>query len=218
MKRVLQPLPSLGSNNSLLQLTYPSAVERRPYLGKGKGKARYVHTKYTQQKKKPRFHKKIVVIRYMGPKAPSTFTIKERFVFLQGMLPEIGYEYSEKQIRKSISDTINASELVLVAVEPNDFEFLEAFGKQLCVPAQAPELEWTGRALKQLAGSGCVYVRLIYEISVAESENSDSIDSAIACSSPELKIVKVETPGNEAINMHCYCIHYYCCVFHRHKK
>ena len=124
----------------------------------------------------------------MGPKAPNSFTIKESLVFLRGMLPEIGYEFNEKQVRKCILDTINASEEVPVISDPFSFEFLEASGKRLCVPAQAPELEWTGKALKHLSGSGSLYVRLNCEI------NDEISDTA---SSPELEIVKVETPGNE---------------------
>ena len=195
VKKIFQPLSFTCSKSS--QFMYPSALERRPYIGKGKG--RFIHAKYIQ-KKKPRFHKKIIVIRHMGPKAPGVFNLKENLVLLCGMLPEIGYEFSEKQIRKCICDTINASEQASIVIEPDDFEFLEAYGKRLWVPAQTSELEWTGKALKQLAGSGCIYVQLIRDMCVDESENSDSIDSEVSCSSPELKIVKVETPGNEVDN------------------
>ena len=160
---------------------------------------RYIHTKYTTQKKQqPRFFKKIVVIGYMGPKAPNSFTAKEDLVFLRGMLPEIGYEFNERQVRKCILDTINASEEVPVITDLYSFEFLEANGKRLCVPVQTPELEWTGKALKHLSGSGSLYVRLNCEISESDHENSGSFDDS-ASSSPELEIVKVETPGNETL-------------------
>ena len=192
VKRIFQPYPKI-SNTSQVQRSYPSVLERRPYSGKGKGKMRYTHAKYTTQKKKPRFYKKIVVIRCMGPKAPSSFTIKNSLVYLRGMLPEIGYEFSEEQVRKCILDTINASEEVPVNTDLYCFEFLEAYGKQLCVPAQTSELEWTGKALKHLAGSGSLYVRLLCEMNESDHENS-GFDNAPS-SSPELKIVKVETPG-----------------------
>ena len=74
-----------------------------------------------------------------------------------------------------------------------DFEFLEASGKQLCVPAHTAELEWTRRAVKELAGSGCVYVWLI------DDGESDS-DSGASCNSPEVKVVKIETQGAYYIN------------------
>ena len=66
---------------------------------------------------------------------------------------------------------------------------MEAAGKQLCVPAKSTKLEWTGRAVKELAGNGCVYVRLI------KTESGDNSDSVTTCSSPELELVKIEMPG-----------------------
>ena len=95
------------------------------------------------------------------------------------MLPEIGYEFSEKQVRKCILDTINASEEVPVNTDLYCFEFLEAYGKQLRVPLQTSELEWTGKALKHLTGSVSLYVRLLCEImNEIDHENSGSFDDA----------------------------------------
>ena len=71
-----------------------------------------------------------------------------------------------------------------------DSEFLEATGKQLCVPAHTAELEWTRRVVKELAGSGCVYVWLI----------DDGADSGASCNLPEVKVVKIETQGAYHIN------------------
>lgn len=122
----------------------------------------------------------------MGTQPPTTFTIKENLILLRGMLPELEYTSGEQNIRSIIVDIINGS--VDTAIDLYDFEFLEAAGKQLCVPAKTAKLEWTGRAIKQLAGSGCVYVRLTQ----TESEKSDSIAS---CSSPELELIKIERPG-----------------------
>ena len=125
----------------------------------------------------------------MGPQAPSTFTVKEELVFLRGMLPELDYTNSETEVRTVIAATVlNGSEK---SIGLYDFEFLEATGKHLCVPAHTTDLEWTGRAVKELAGSGCVYVRLLHD----EQGDSDSVESVGSCDSPELKIVKIETPG-----------------------
>lgn len=120
----------------------------------------------------------------MGPEAPYSFTIKEDIMYLRGILPELEYTFTESQIRGTIASIINAHKEL--EIEEDDFEFLEANGKHLCVPAQTPEFKWTGRALKELAGTGCIYVRLTCD-DLNESENPES---------PDLKIVKVETAGN----------------------
>jgi hypothetical protein len=56
-----------------------------------------------------------------------------------------------------------------------DFEFMEASGKCLCVPAQQPGFKWTGRAVKQLAGNGAVYVTEEREGEECSSDDSDSL-------------------------------------------
>lgn len=159
---------------------------------------RYAHAKFIQQKHKKgtKFQKKLVVIRHMGAHPPTTFTIKEDLILIRGILPELEYTSSERHIRNTIADTINGYTESDISLD--SFEFLEAAGKRLCVPAKSPELQWTGRALKELAGSGSIYVRL----TLTESESSESIESdSVNCSSPELKIVKIETPGTIAISL-----------------
>ena len=182
MKAIFQPYPKQSHNSPYLQQSFPSLIERRS-KGKGKDKLRFIHAKYIQKPRKSiKFQKKLVVIRHMGARPPSTFTIKEDLIFLRGMLPEFEYASDELYIRRSIVDMINGS--VDAPIDLHDFEFLEAAGKQLCVPAKTDELEWTGRAVKQLAGSGCVYIRLTHD---SKKFNSDS--------SPDVELLKVERPG-----------------------
>ena len=191
---IFQPtLPRLSYTSPRLYHSFPS-LERRS-TGKGKEKAKYVLAKYGQKcKKKITFQKKIVIVKYMGEQAPSSFTLKEDIIQLRGMLPEMDYGSSETKVRTIISATLQSG--LKKSIGLFDFEFLEAAGKQLCVPAHTSELEWTGRAVKELAGSGSIYVRIITD----EESNESDCDSSCAtsCDSPE---VKIETPGTYYINV-----------------
>lgn len=194
VRSILSPLPfsaRLGSSSS----GSSRMLERRP---KRKGKARLAVEKYrssdcsdTPRGRRPAqtFQKKLVVIDYMGTKAPWKFALKEVHVWMRGMLPEIEITASEQEVRGFISDTVKNYTKSLSA---SDFEFLEASGKCLCVPAQRASFEWTGRAVKQLAGTGAVYIRLTGEREEegCSSELSDSSDSL-----PEVKIGKGEDSG-----------------------
>ncbi len=66
--------------------------------------------------------------------------------------------------------------------------------KNMSVPAQQSDFEWTGRAVKELAGSGSVYVRLT--IDRAEITSDDSADSPVgSLKEPDVKTTKVEDAG-----------------------
>ena len=196
VRSILSPLPfsarpGSSSSGSLM-------LERRP---KRKGKAKLAAEKYrfadTPKGRKPArtFQKKLVVIDYMGRNAPRSFALKEVYVWMRGMLPEIEMTASEQEVRGFISNTISFS--------PIDFEFMEASGKCLCVPAQQAKFEWTGRAVKQLAGTGAVYIRLREEREEGFSEElSDSSDSL-----PDLKISKGENSGRRGYIMRSAKIH-----------
>ena len=73
----------------------------------------------------------------------------------------------------------------------SDFEFLEANGKNLCIPAKSAKLEWTGRAVKELAGSGSIYVRLCTEKEGLATSSSEP-ESEGSVKEPEVKITKFE--------------------------
>ena len=109
------------------------------------------------------FQKKLVVVEFTGDDQPCKFTLKEYMVLARGMLPEIGLEESEEEIRKKIAETLRNSDdthdvtltltlntLACLSSHTDDFEFLEASGKTMCVPARSKELEWTG--------GGCVSI------------------------------------------------------------
>ena len=46
----------------------------------------------------------------------------------------------------------------------SDFEFIDVNGKQACVPTCQESQQFNGRAIKQIAGTGAVYVRLVKKI------------------------------------------------------
>lgn len=180
MRSILSPLPPT------------SRIERRP---KSKGKAKLAHAKYgfsdkaSSKGRKPamKFQKKLVVIDYMGLSAPRSFGLKESYILLRGMLPEISVSASEREVRSFIRDALKDSDDTLLGCSPDDFEYLEANGKNLSTPAHQSDFEWTGRAVKQLAGNGAVYVRLTNE---REQDVGDFSDSST--DSPDVKIIKVE--------------------------
>ena len=177
-------------------------LERRPKR-KGKGKL-----SATPKGRKPAttFQKKLVVVDYMGSKAPRSFGLKESYVLIRGMLPEISIEADEMEVREIIISTIRDSEKTLVGFSGTNFEFLEANGKCLCVPAQHSNFQWTGRAVKQLSGSGAIYIRLTMareESDISDFTCSDSSETA----EPDVKIIKVEKSGEWIVSLStCVCV------------
>lgn len=196
VRSILSPLPfsaRVGSPGSSSRM-----LERRP---KRKSKSRMAVDKYGHaesqempqgRKPAPTFQKKLVVIDYMGgAKAPRTFAVKGRHVWIRGILPEIAVTATEEKVHQVVGEVISNCDS---ALGQRDFEFMEASGKCLCVPAQNKSFEWTGRAVKQLAGTGAVYVRLTTERECyIESEVGSSDDSLYSL--PDVKI-KRENAGN----------------------
>lgn len=48
------------------------------------------------------FQKKLVIVNYMGPNAPTPFTLKKGLVAMRGLLPDIPLDASEKHVRYSL--------------------------------------------------------------------------------------------------------------------
>lgn len=68
---------------------------------------------------------------------------------------------------------------------------MKATKKHWCVPAHTTHLEWTDTAVKELAGSECVYVQLFHD----EQCTSDFAEFVATCDSQDINIVKIETPA-----------------------
>ena len=177
-----------------------SLIERRPKTKKAK--LAIATKKYGSgskgRKPAPSFQKKLVVVDFMGDDAPKVFTLKEPLILLRGMLPDISTDSGESTIRSEISSTIKNADESLSGCLDDDFEFLEATGKTLCVPAQLRGFEWTGKAVKGLAGSGSVYVRLRTDVGDLDPRSGGGKDLSPKSSGGEdqtdVSIVKVEQP------------------------
>ncbi len=111
--------------------------------------------------------------------------------------PEIGLE---EEIRKKIAETLRNSDdthdvtltltlntLACLSSHTDDFEFLEASGKTMCVPARSKELEWTG--------GGCVS---IFDWRLTSPSAHEEVDKGNVCVKPFFV---------QIIMMLC-CVHY----------
>ena len=106
-------------------------------------------------------------------------------MIMRGILPEVSVSAEETVVRSCVVEAVKHSERTLSGLAPNKFE---ACGKCLCLPAHNPGFMWTGRAVKELAGTGAIYLRLTVERE-EESQTSDSDESILESE------VKIETPG-----------------------
>ena len=70
----------------------------------------------------------------MGPNPPKQFTLKESLVSTRGLLPEISLD-AKVEVRSEITSVIASVDEVMSSCTSSDFEFIEATGKSLCVPA-----------------------------------------------------------------------------------
>ena len=112
----------------------------------------------------------------MGEYAPNKFTRADRKIVVRGLLPPIMVEASEEEIRKEIREVIR-SEPDFGDCGIHDFEFIDMSGKQASVPRCKTGFSWDGRAVRELAGSGCLYVRLTSDIGILPSGSEDDIRS-----------------------------------------
>ena len=164
-------------SHSLVQLSGSMQIPRKP---KRKAKAAIAAEKYGGKKKgrvsTATFQKKVVVFEYMGPDAPKVFTRTDKKICTRGLLPPILVDSSEDEVRNEICDVVRTCSIPdLSECTPSDFEFIDMSGKQARVPQCKIGFEWDGRAVKELAGTGCVYIRLTTNI-VPESETSSGDD------------------------------------------
>ena len=143
------------------------------------------------KKPAPTFQKKIVVIEYMGDDAPKTFGLKESFVLMRGMLPDISLTATEKEVCAHICEVIRSDDSYGYCTE-KDFEFLEATGKSICVPAKPANFTWNGKAVKSLSGSGSVYIRFVVDHEILNRASNTGSDSDIDDGS-EIEITNVES-------------------------
>lgn len=120
----------------------------------------------------PRFQKKLVVFKYMGVDGPDTFTRTDKRIAVRGLLPPIPVDASESDVRREICDVIRSCS-DYAECSPDDFQFIDMNGKQASIPKCKVGFLWDGRAVKELAGSGCLYVRLTSNVGGSSESSSD---------------------------------------------
>ena len=100
----------------------------------------------------------------MGEHPPTSFTRSDKDILTSGLLPVMSVDASEKEIRYEICAIVNScgikKKLNLSVIAVNDFHFINMSGKHATVPHCKEGFKWDGRAVKELAGSGSIYVRL----------------------------------------------------------
>ena len=110
------------------------------------------------------FQKKVVIFRDMGEHPPTSFTRSDKDILTSGLLPVLSVDATEEEIRNEICAILNScktkDKLNLSVIAVNDFHFINMSGKHATVPHCKEGFEWNGRAIKELAGSGSVYVHL----------------------------------------------------------
>ena len=124
----------------------------------------YCTSKGAKKKSAP-LKRKLVVFKYMpgkdGKGPPEHFTRKEEYILVNGMI-QFHVDDDESAIRSKIVSVISTTkdpDLLSIAVD--DFEFISMIGKHASVSHHAPDYQYTGQAVKQLTGSGSLYVRLV---------------------------------------------------------
>ena len=126
---------------------------------KKKGRKNY-NTEPTE--KLQTFQKKLVVLKYMGWQAPLMFKHHEDDILFRGLLPEIALTASEAEVRNLIVSVLHNNKSFQLQTLSQDFEFINAHGKQLSIPTTCGEdYEFNGNAVKYLAGVGAIYIRLL---------------------------------------------------------
>ena len=103
----------------------------------------------TKKPKPQTFQKKVVVFKYMGVRAPCTFTRREDNILFRGLLPELSVEASELEIRSAIVKILhNNRSFHLEDFDVNDFEFMDVHGKKVTVPTCEDNHQFTGKSIK----------------------------------------------------------------------
>ncbi len=167
------PSNFLINYDSTMRSMSSTSIPRKP---KRYSKSSIAAMKYPQHKKGRMsstcyFQKKVVIFRFM-PAQPKSFTRSEKLILVTGLLPSLPIDASEKDIRGEICDVIKSTD-EFKDVTPEDFEFINMCGKQGTIPQCKEGFEWNDRSVKELAGSGSVYVRLLRNFEVVSSGTDD---------------------------------------------
>ncbi len=183
-------IPRVSYNYQTRTQQLPVPIPRKP---KRKGKSVLGFEKFKGGRKKAckaTFQKKIVVFQYIG--SVNEFSRSEKLIIVRGLLPPISLDANQDEIRQEVCAVINDNPS-LSEVTPSDFEFVSVSGKQVSIPQCKKGFDWDGRAVKELAGSGCVYVRLTREFDAEKGK--EIVDISSESSDIEIGPNPTETPS-----------------------
>ena len=174
--RQLDTLPSASQSGSRI----PPALMQRIPVERRRGK-RYASRLPTTPargtvRQQTAFSKKLFVFQCMdGPSGtPRSFTRRDKDIIARGFVSDISVDATEEQVRDEIHAVLLNSDLPN-SIGPRDFEFIDVNGKVAFVPSIKEGFEFNGRIVKQLAGAGSLYIRLLRKLqpSVIISDSSD---------------------------------------------
>ncbi len=124
MRSILSPLPgSSGGGSSGGGSSSIAGPRLRVHLHprskrKGKGKSKFSPEAWTPKSKGTHtFQKKFVLVDYMGLDVPRRFALKESFVLMRGILPEIEVSAEESVVRNSVTEAIKHCERTLASLD-----------------------------------------------------------------------------------------------------
>ena len=130
----------------------------------------------------------------MGTDSPNSFTHSDNKICINGLLLSICNEAGEAEICHEICALIqNSSSASCKEITPTDCEFINMSGKRVSVSQCKDGFEWGGRALKELCGSGSVYVCIT---KCCDQDEADAISSDVSCDDFDISIP--ECPVNES--------------------
>ena len=100
----------------------------------------------------------VVVFKCMSPRSPKCFARKEIDTVTRGFISDILLDSTE-EVRQEIYEVLHSAGLK--SIGPKDFEFIDVNSK-------------TGwRVIKQVAGTGAIYVRLLRHPTMELSDSSE---------------------------------------------
>ena len=166
--------PLLYSTSSHSLIGQSSQIPCRP---KRQSKLQFANSKVVKGAKRKRtstatFQKKLVVFKCMGENsAPKKFTQADKWICMHGLLQPINLDATEDEVRKEICDVIRSKP----ECNTGDFEFIDMCGKQASVPNCTLGFIFDAKVVKQLVGSGSVYVRLTWDVCLSSSSSDEGL-------------------------------------------
>ena len=89
----------------------------------------------------------------------------------RGFISDVLLDSTEEEVRQEIYKVLHSAGLK--SIGPKDFEFIDVNGKTGCILNRKEGSEFSGCAIKQVAGTGAIYVRLLRHPTMELSDSSE---------------------------------------------